>query len=360
MTQGRRFRSPSIAVLGALAGVAAFTMTSCEPDHNRDVPGNPKIISAYIVDQDPMGPVTSGACDITDPRAWGGTFQTRDSMGTLSDIRCVPDLLNPKDANKTFSYYVQLRMVFSEGLNGDAIEDQDNIKLQAKLKDGVISATGPTGMMVPLNTQTLGDPMSDLTSFYDPAGSDFKQGIYGTAPPGPAIVITPGNGMTLHGLPSGGASNICVKSPPVTDTTGHAVDDPKCIKITTAAFEVKSTAPGDGDSIPADMAAMGFQIVFTAPVPMSVLTAANFELQIGAVSIPSACYMIAPDATDTTGLTVDLTPNLGGACGSSVPAGPAKLTIKAGVTEQYGVQLMTDKVVNFTITPPGGSDAGAP
>jgi hypothetical protein len=326
-------------------------------------------MSAYVIDQAATAPIPAGSCDTTDPRAWGGSFQTRDSMGNLTDVRCVPDMLNPKDMGMMFSFNVQVRAVFSEGLNGDAIETQDNIQLTSSLKDGVVTAMGPSGSaMVPIDRQTIGDPATVGTpSYYDPAGSDFKQGFYGTAPPGPAIVVTPGDAVSTVGLPSGGTSQVCFTNL-VTDTGGTPLKDPKCVSITTQPFQVAGTTPAMGDMVPSDMVAQGLSVTFNAPVSNDKLTATNIKIRWNnsTTDLDPNCYMLTPDMggaiTMNSSTAVNIVPVLTAPCPlTAVPAGPAQLIIKGGITEQYGVQLGADNTVAFTVTPAGGgSDAGAP
>src|SRR5262249_29669891 len=372
MTHGR-VQLPSIAVLGA---VAAAALASCEPDHNRDVPGPPKIISAYVGTADYTGlPVVAvgfggSSCAACDPRSWGGNFFTRpDPTMPPVPVRCVPDVLHPPDAmnpidhpSMGFPYNTAVRLVFSEGLNGDKIEDQDNVTLTAKLKDGVITASGPMGS-TPISINNGQNTSMGGSSFYDPGGADFKQGIYGTAPPGPAIMVVPGTGdaMGANGLPSGGMTKICTTSL-VTDVAGNAVDPAaNCVDIPTSSFAVSSSMPMDGDSVPSAMVSAGITVTFNAPpdTATSNLSAANFALKVaGTVTVPPMCYSIMIDRTMDS-LTANLAPTGAAGCPAAIPPGPATLTISANTKDQYRIALMTDKVIRFTVTA-GGGDAGEP
>src|SRR5207245_6974337 len=92
MAHGRGRLLPSTAVLAAI-GVTALTVASCEPDHNRDVPGPPHVISAYVLDPTlPSAVDPTATCDTTDPRVFGGDFQARPPGKDPVPIRCVPDL----------------------------------------------------------------------------------------------------------------------------------------------------------------------------------------------------------------------------------------------------------------------------
>src|SRR5262245_60534444 len=124
MTNDRR-RLPSI--VGALS-LVLMTGLGCEPDHNPNKPGPPKIVAAYVVPAD-----LPAACDTSDLRSWGGpapahTFYMRDSMGMQQPIRCVPNLILD-DSPGPFHYNSVIWLIFSELLDGDKIEVQDNVLL---------------------------------------------------------------------------------------------------------------------------------------------------------------------------------------------------------------------------------------
>jgi hypothetical protein len=405
-----------IAVLGALGaiGASAITVMSCEPDHNRDVPGSPRIISAYVNDlKNPPSTsspqINGGSCDGTDPRFFGGNFQVHDMTdpNKAYNVRCIPDLLAAMpDPNVCgpmcgdqgpFSYAIQVRVVFSEGLNGDAIEDQDNVKLIAKLHPNVVSTMATSPMPVPIN---IGPLMSgEYTSYYDPAGADFKQGIYGTAPPGPSIVVTPGDGATtVFGLPSGSTTKICFDPAQVKDTVGNGLDiskDGGCVSVPVKALSM-DTVPGDASGTPdgvqlTDLAS-GIAVTFTAPVATTdAQTGAWLEvsakLATGACVpgtaattcvVPAACFTVAGqnDPMDLTlpsadTLVVLVTPSdtcfgpLANLPAAAFPVDVA-VTAKAGtIADQYGVQLGAAATHHFQIlapsgNPDGGADAAAP
>jgi len=104
MNHGRS-RLRVVAVASALGAIAAggITVMSCEPDHNRDVPGPPKLMSAYVNDlklppSTASSQINGGGCDGTDPRMFGGGFVVHDQTDpTIAyPVRCYPDLLaNP-------------------------------------------------------------------------------------------------------------------------------------------------------------------------------------------------------------------------------------------------------------------------
>jgi hypothetical protein len=394
-----------VAVASALGAIAAggITVMSCEPDHNRDVPGPPKIISAYVNDlkatyATASAQINGGGCDGTDPRMFGGGFQVHDQTdpNTVFDVRCIPDLLaNPPKmdlcgpgCNDTgpFSYATQVRVVFSEGLNGDLIEDQDNVKLVSTFHDGVISATAGS-LTVPINTGSL--TSGEFTTYYDPAGADFKQGIYGTAPPGPSIVVTPGDNLPdgtprVFGLPSGSMTQLCFSPDKVKDTVGNGIaTGSNCVTVKTAALDA-STTPGDSmgscammmcDQVTADdLVGNGIAVQFTAPIPGTMLANAAGAapwLTITATPkggtatvVPAACYMVAavPDPADATlpsadaliaQVTIDpACPLLATLAGLPAAAYPVNITVKTTGTmiqDQYGVQLPGDVTHEFQV-----------
>src|SRR5690242_3924573 len=118
MTHGRVRLLPSTAVLTAFSAAALF-VAACEPDHPRDVPGAPHIISAYVIDQ-----VALDNCDTSDPRAFGGGFTTRsDPTSPPTPVRCIADLTlvgtgnaipDLDDPPMGFASNAQLQVVFNE------------------------------------------------------------------------------------------------------------------------------------------------------------------------------------------------------------------------------------------------------
>src|SRR5262249_48156658 len=148
------------------------------------------------------------------PESWGGNVPFRQ--------RCVPDLSNPLDAGKTFAYDAEIRVVFSEGLDEKSVVDT-NCKLQP---------------VVGARSGTLQIPINFTSSHYDPAGAAFKQGIYGTAPPGPAIVVDTGDGVNVVGLPSGQMANICFDEVAIRDTAMNALGGSPCILISIQPLSV--------------------------------------------------------------------------------------------------------------------------
>jgi hypothetical protein len=408
----RTSRLRVVAVLGALGavGATAITVMSCEPDHNRDVPGPPKIISAYVNDlkfppSTASDQINGGMCDGTDPRFFGGGFVVHDQTDPTKayNVRCIPDLLAQMPDNTTgcvggaagpgcgdtgpFSYAVQVRAVFSEGLDGDKIEMQDNVKLISQLHDNVISVQSvmpASPVPVPINTGPL--TSGEYTSYYDPAGADFKQGIYGTAPPGPSIVVTPGQNNAdgtpaLFGLPSGSATQICFDPTQVTDTAGnHLTSDSgaNCITVHTLPLDVTSQ-PGDSmgscasggcDMVTSDdLMGNGITLTFTAPIADSDIAVSGYPWLVitvapnggAAVTLPNTCYSIdmttLGDPTDATlpsadtlvvPITVDTTCPV--IMSAALPA-TVTVTVKAGSTikDQYGVPLQSDVTHEFQI-----------
>src|SRR5262249_17853659 len=148
------------------------------------------------------------------------------------------------------------------------IEDQDNVKLVSQLKPNVVSAMSTAPMAVPVNTGPL--MSGELTSYYDPSGADFKQGIYGTAPPGPALVVPPGDGaQTVFGLPSGTMTKLCFDPNQVTDTAGNKLDTSKdggCVTLNIKPFSF-STLPGgmENDVHLSDITSSGITVNLSAP-----------------------------------------------------------------------------------------------
>jgi hypothetical protein len=293
---------------------------------------------------DLFGP--SSTCDTTDPRSYGGTFQNIKPDGSPVPVQCVPNVLDSRYSTNAYPYCLQLRFVFSEGLNGDLIETQDNVLQTATPKPGVVTAMSsgiPQAMPV------------SVTYYYDPTGADFLQGQYGTAPPGPAIIVIPGSPMMkLAGLPSGSMTDICLNPADVTDLKGNHLDPSKlCGHIVTRPFSVKS--PLEASTITADSVTAGLPIVFTAPLNPTSVDVNSINLDIGGSALPTSCYTVTADTTvtkDMNGTTALLTPTLKPPCPiTSIPTGSATLTIAATVTEQYGIQL-GEHTIHFTIAAP--------
>src|SRR5262249_36829852 len=135
---------------------------------------------------------------------------------------------------------------------------------------------------IPINTRPRA--AGPYATYYDPAGADFKQGVYGTAPPGPAIFVTPGENLPdgtprVFGLPSGSSSMICFDGDRVKDTSGNALAGSNCVTLTTKPMSIDSV-PGDYSGMPdrvllADLVQGGITLVFNAPIAKSDLADAN-------------------------------------------------------------------------------------
>src|SRR5215471_17782307 len=174
-----------------------LVVLGCSGDENTTPRiGFPETMSAYV-----LGSSLPSGCDLGDPRSWGGNF--------TAHARCVPDLLNPADQGMTFAYDAILRVVFNEGVQDSLIQSGGML---------AINVVETLGVSLPV-------PIDTARSHYDPAGADFKQGIDGTAPPGPAIVVTPGDGYSVMGLPSGQTTKICFNRDMIRDVAGARLRD---------------------------------------------------------------------------------------------------------------------------------------
>src|SRR5262249_41952187 len=108
--------------------------------------------------------------------------------------------------------------VFSGRLQGDRLEDQDNVNLTVTLHGDVVTAvSGNTTIAIDVHH-----------SYYDPSGSDFKQGIYGTATPGPALVVTPNTS-----LPASNTMHFCLNPLVIVDLSGNSLAGPRCVDVHT-------------------------------------------------------------------------------------------------------------------------------
>jgi hypothetical protein len=209
-----------------------------------------------------------------------------------------------------------------------------------------------------------------VTSYYDPSGTDFKQGTSGTAPPGPAIVIRPGDGTSVVGLPTGTTTQLCFAPDSIVDAAGrHLLDrpplQPRCVSITTRPFGLAGFAPPLGQPISVDvLATTGLQIRFNAPVPNRVLSdATNLEVRVGSMPISSPCIAIRPDPTAaitaTTSTAAILTLSDTGSCafGSTMTIS-GTLTLKETIRDQYGSQF-GGATLFLTIAPGTGMSVDA-
>jgi hypothetical protein len=294
------------------------------------------------------------------------------------NVRCVPDALNPADKmppkglQLKNNYNSQLRLVFSEGLDGDKIEDQDLVKLQSVLRDGVVTITAQGGAMVPVNRQPLGNMnTAGLTSYYDPSGADFKQRLYGTAPPGPGLVVMAGNGLDADmapvngvvGLPSG-VAHVCVNPQMVTDLKGNALlndaNHPNCADINIQPFTA-SSAPANGDTAVTTAALMsnGITVTYSAPANATGAVAGNYSIKVNAATMPASCYMIGfindlnnsttmmMDKSSHTQVGITFTGSLT-AAPCAIPAGATITLTITNVADQYGVPLqMSPTIISF-------------
>ena len=272
-------------------------MVSCGDDSAPPAP--PSLLAAYVLD-----PTQLGGCDLGDPRSWGGDFEVADERGNPMYLRCVPDLLNPLDVIRTpaYSYDVQLRVVFS-----------------AQVPAGAPSAATPDGGTVPLD------------SHYEPGGSDFKQGKLGTAPPGPAFVMAPGDGIDHVGLPSGTTTQFCFS---------QLTTQPSCVGVTTQPFclgeQTDFTPPLTISHLKA-----GLTIVLNAPAPNRALSDPhNYEIRFAAPIDPS-CFSVAPANPVTPATSLATTVTISDTPPCSIPPAPTTmlLAIKDSLVEQYGVRF---------------------
>jgi len=164
-----------------VAGVLVFTGTACEPSHDPNYEGPPKVVKVLsFLPEDPSVTTT--------------LYQTDDS---LLKTKCDYDFdagVGPMDATVGVGW--GFRFVLSELIEGDEVEALDETGIGTEVYSGFVQITKPDGSEVqsPLDP-TLRLTADALSSVYQPAGGS---GCFNTvesmdistgAPiPGPAII----------------------------------------------------------------------------------------------------------------------------------------------------------------------------
>src|SRR5262249_1039515 len=135
------------------------------------------------------------SCDLADPRSYVDGF--------AGYPRCVPDLLQPADAERLYSPMSILLFVFNQKL--------DFTKIGSPGIGG--AATASAG--------SISVPIDSGGSYYDPSGRDFRQGLPGTAPPGPKIWAHLGEQNVGLSAPAGMATTVCLDPAHIVDLMGN-------------------------------------------------------------------------------------------------------------------------------------------
>jgi len=203
----------------------------------------------------------------------------------------------------------------------------------------VVATDGRLPHVVAASSGTLQVPINFNSSHYDPAGADFKQGIYGTAPPGPAILVDTGDGVNVVGLPSGQMVQICFDAVAIRDTAQNALGSPPCIPISIRPLSV---------SVQASPTALDLR--FSAPIPNQMLSNASlFALRLDNALISPSCYTLQPNSTTAVTANSSLGASLVFTCPTTATSGT--LLVRGTIADQYGVELGTDTSVSFSIPP---------
>jgi len=282
---------------------------------NTTVPGPPKVLAVYEFD---LGRELS--CDLLDPRSYVDGFPEHP--------RCVPDLLQPADAERAYSPISSLLYVFNQKLDGTRV--------------GRAATASAGAIPVPI----------DYGSYYDPRGRDFRQGLPGSAPPGPSLRLFLGQQGSGLSAPAGLATTVCLDAAHILDLSGapfeESADQPRCVTLKTQPFAPIGFSPADGASVSVrDL--FDIEAFFNAAVAAETAIAGNLEIAFANGVIPLSCYSVSlggNDGTNGVAASLDqLTP-------SCVPApGQATVTVRRALTDPYGIALNDDVVWHFTVTP---------
>ena len=269
-------------------------------------------------------------CDLVDPRSYGGNFPDHP--------RCVPDLLDPTDAARSYPPSAIPYLVFSEKLDPTLVGAAYGNWGASSLLPGVVTATSGS-LTVPVENY----------SQYDTSGRDFRQGLIGTAPPGPSLRIFLGDNNPTVGPPTNSTTQICLGAG-LADLENEPLAEPRCVSFHTDPLRPTQFFPAEGDMISASNLPGPFSANFNAPVGPSSATTSNVTVLLagGTITLPASCYSVAAVydqyyAVGYVSITV--------ASNCTLAQGMATVTLHAALTDTYGIAMGVDQSWHFTVAP---------
>ncbi len=314
-------RAASLALLWPLA------LAACEPEHDPDRPGPPRVVHAYVIEAtyhgdgtaSYLGLVTDPSFDPTDPDVW----------------RKLPDLAQGGAAGP-YAPPTLLRTVLSELVEGDTVEEitmDGTGQSHATLRPGVIAVTAQPRNAAVMPLPAAAAPLQ--ASYFDPSGSET------TGPPGPALVMAPS-----PTLPAGSIITVTLSGAAIRDTRGNPM-----AADATFTFETRDVAPltindsllPDGTE-PIEVAAEGtIEIGWNTLLARSTVSTAAVELR---GPLADAMPAVLPLEVSFDMAVADA---LGGVPVMAIkPVTPLTkdatytLTLRASVTDLYGMPLPSD------------------
>lgn len=238
--------------LHSIGAALLLLLSACEEHLGPDRPGPPSLVKALAVE---VGYAPNGV-------QYGYLPTTPLGMGdptSSTTWALVRDLLAPGPMDPPVFPVVVLRLVFSELLDGDAVEIVDASAGKFSLVDGAVTVTAMSpGATAPTPVTMLGH--------YDPSGT-----LLG-APPGPALVLRP-----APALPTASLISVTVSGSLVKDTTGKPMGADRTITFQTLPLVMAQAIPALDTGMPVNVS-MGITLLFTSLLAAESVTPAAFSL----------------------------------------------------------------------------------